>query len=351
MHFALLLLANIQMRIKLDIFFLLGSVTSTPPVQSDQILPPTNYGKALQQPKSSTTASGEVTTADTIASPTVDDLNGPTVVSLSAKMYQSSAIDSGSNSQVADPSSGGQSITAQAVVDGMDLQTCAAQVRFTNQQYTVFDNSLSGISAQISDSELRLQSIDVITHNILTDEANFSKQIDRLQELFNTLAVRANSLGSWMSDEKTVRDSLQELYKQMVVKTTEVEQSLSVLSAHLKTALQRLSNIERQSSKVLSAVASAQNGMYAWAANVTVSVNSHTTKLESLKQSMQYRVSQIDTTIPEMANIAKRTMYIARSFHETNLAYAASNVLSQVESVLQPPHTSDTLMSIPSSSR
>lgn len=315
----------------------------TTPIQSSQVLPPESYGRVFQQPQSSTSASGDVTTANTISAPTVVDTSGPATISTTLGAYRSrSGTSSGSS---------GQSITAQAVVSGMDLQTCAEQVRFTNQQYTVFGNSLSGISSQVGQSGLRLQAIDVITHNILNDESNFSKEISRLQELYNTLAVRANSLGRWMSDEKTIRDNLQELYKEMVSKNSEEEQSLSVMSTNLKTALQRLSSIESQSSQVLSSVASAQNGMYGWASNVTVSVNSQTTKLDSLKQSMQYRVSQLDTVIPEMANMAKRTISVARSFSETNLAYAASNVLSQIESVMQPTQSSDTLMSIPSNSR
>ena len=311
------------------------------PVDSTQISSPNNYGIAFSQPQSSTSVSGRVSTSDTLSPPFVEDTSGPATATISVGVYQGTSTSK---------SSADQSITAQAVVNGMDLQTCAEQVRFTNQQYTIFGNSLTGIQAQVGQSELRLQAIDVITHNILNDETNFSKEIDRVQQLYNTLAVRSNALGRWMSDEKLVRDNLQELYKEMVAKTSEEEQSLALMSANLKTALQRLADIEAQSSKVLSSVASAQNGMYGWASNVTVSVNTQTTKLESLKQSMQFRVSQLDTVIPEMANIAKRTMHIARSFGETNLAYAASNVLNQVQSLLQPVSSSDTVMSIPGGS-
>ena len=263
--------------------------------------------------------------------------------SINGVIYSSSGSATGSDS-ISSPSG---SVTAQAVASGMDLQTCANQVKQTNAQYSAFDDAVSGMSGQVRKSKLRLDAIDILTHNIQVNQDNFESELKRLKDLYNTLAIRANALGKWMADEKAVRDNLQELYREMVSKNNEEQARLLLMSSNMRTAVKRLSSIQDDTSTILASVASAQTAMFDWAANVTVSVNTHTTKLDSLQSALQYRITQIDQVIPEMRNVAKRTIYIARSLGETNLAYAAANVLSHIESVMNSASTSDTIMSIP----
>lgn len=316
-----------------------GSEGFRAPLDSSQVLPPANYQIAFSSPVSPSNAGDQISTLTLIKAPNSMDQG------------QASTLDVGLANHVGGGTAGAigtsRSVTAQAVVDGMDLQTCANQVKSTSQQYTAFGEALTGLTSQIRQSKLRVDAIDIVVHNIEVQEQNFEGELARLKDLYNTLAIRSNALGKWMSDEKLVRDTLQELYKEMLSKNSDEEARLVAMSAAMKTALQRLKTLEDDTSSILSNVATAQTAMFGWAANVTVAVNTHTTKLTSLQSAVQYRITQIDKVIPEMRNIAKRTQYIARSLGETNLAYAAASVLSHVESVLDTASTSDILMSIP----
>ena len=325
---------------------LLGSLSSVAlaarirdPVEASQILPPSGFASTQQSGSTTSNAGQQLDAMTLVGAPSAHDGGDAFTLAAGGRVYQAAAP----------PSEPAGSVTAQAVVDGMDLQSCSTQVRFTNQQYTSFDAALSGISAQVHQAKMKLDAIDIVANHIEADEANFNSELTRLQELYNTLAVRANALGKWMSDEKSVRDNLQELYREMVGKNGDEESRLVLLSSNMKTALQRLNSIETEVSTTMSLIASAQTAMYGWAANVTVSVNTHTTKLASLTQALQYRVAQIDQFVPEMRNVAKRTQYIARSLSETNLAFAAAQVLNQVESVLDTSNTGSAIMSVPSS--
>lgn len=239
------------------------------------------------------------------------------------------------------------SFTAQAVVDNMDLKECVEQVRFTNAKYTAFSESITALSNQVRQSVLKLSGIDVVTHNVIVQEPLFSDELDRLNVLYNTLAVRMNALGKWMSDEKNIRMQLEELYREMISKSGEEENRLELLRTDLEAALTRLTEVQSQTAGVLSSVANAQIAMYDWAVNVTEAVNDQTTKINSLTKGIQYRIQQVDTIIPEMRNMAKKTQFISQSLGETNLAFAAANILNHVQSVMNSVNISDTIMSIP----
>ena len=311
-------------------------------IASDKILPPKNYRNAFNTPVSSSDAATNLNTLNFVATPHSSD--GTTDLSeVNLHMHSTEFADDTS-------SASSSSITAQAVVDGMNLQQCVAQVKFTNSQYSVFSNKLAGTAMQVKQASMKLDQIDIITHNILSDEPNFEAELNRLNELYNTLAVRGNALGKWMSDEKYVRDNLEELYRSLVSKNHDEENRLGLLRSNLKAAMTRLAEVEKQTAFVLSEVADAQVAMYDWAANVTVSVNTHTTKLNSLMQAMQYRITQMDHVVPAMRDMGKRAMSICRSLGETNLAYAAANVVSHVESVIDSALPSDTIMDIPGTS-
>jgi hypothetical protein len=216
-----------------------------------------------------------------VKSPTADRSSGSEIQSVNFYNYQvgGSAADS---SEYEIPSS---SITAQAVVDNMNLSQCVEQVHFADQKYSGFNDLMTGLGIQVNKAEMKLSSIDIVTHNILEAEANFESELARLNVLYNTIAVRANALGKWMSEEKGIRDHLQELYRQMSSKTVDQDNRLSVIQKDVTSALTKLASVQEQTSDTLDSVAIAQAAMYDWAVNVTLAVNTHTTKLNSVCRS------------------------------------------------------------------
>lgn len=311
------------------------------PITAPNVLPPSNYQFEGNTASTPTDSDKQLSQMSFVKAPNSEDSGAPDVYQVSSSSYKSSQTSSGTSSNT------GSSVTVQAVTSGMDLQTCINAVKQTSSQYSAFEDAIGGLSSQVHKSKLRLDAVDILTHNIQVNQDTFESELKRLKDLYNTLAIRANALGKWMADEKSVRDNLQELYREMVSKNTEEEQRLLLMTANMRTAIQRLAKVQDETSGILQSVASAQNAMYDWAANVTVAVNTHTTKLDSLQAAVEYRITQIDNVIPEMRNIAKRAIYISRSLGETNLAYAAANVLSHVESVMGASNTTGTIVSIP----
>jgi hypothetical protein len=311
------------------------------PISSSNVLPPSNYGSTSGASDSQSSVASQLDSMTLMSSPNTITAGDVATASLGG-IHSASATSASSSSETQT-----SSITAQAVTSGMDLQTCANQLRQTNTQYVTFDNAMNGMSEQVRQTKLRLDAIDILTHNIQVNQDNFESELTRLKDLYNTLAIRSNALGKWMADEKAVRDNLQELYREMVAKNNEESARLFLMSSNMRTAVSRLATIQNETSSILASVASAQAAMYDWAANVTVSANTHTTKLDSLQSALQYRITQIDQVIPEMRNMAIRTIYIARSLGETNLAYAAANVLSHIDSVLNSVNASQTILSTP----
>lgn len=181
------------------------------------------------------------------------------------------------------PSSGiSLSLTSQAVASNMNLQQCVQQVQLVNREYYKFNTSMIGLSSQVDSARNALSGIDIVTHNILIEQSNFQSEIERLNVLYNTLSVRANALGKWMSDEKGVRDNLKELYRQMYARTDDEDSRLSVMQTNVATALTKLADVQKQTAGTLNDIALAQTSMFDWAVNVTIAVNTHTTKLNSV---------------------------------------------------------------------
>lgn len=322
------------------------------PITSDHIFPSNDHVESLQSPTSDTSsASSSVGSVGFITAPN-SDIAGVMETEVSDLSIRNIPVGPITSDAAVVANDGGSltknfSFTAQTVVDNMDLEECVKQVRFTNSQYATFGASVSSIHKQVRQSREKLSGIDIVTHNILVEEANFSKELDRLDVLYNTLAVRLNALGKWMSDEKGIRGKLEELYREMVSKSSEEEISLDLLRTDTQAALTRLAEVQSQTSTVLSSVANAQIAMYDWAVNVTEAANNQTTKINGLTQNIQYRIQQIDTVIPAMRDMAKKTQFIAQSLGETNLAFAAANVLNHIQSVLNSVSVSDIIMTTP----
>jgi chromosome segregation ATPase len=317
---------------------LLSGAFSADPVATPYVLPSSSYAGFSNVATTSTGSDKQIDNLSLVRAPNSLDATGSESLGISSRAY------SGGDATAL---TGAGSVTSQAVVNGMNLQKCVDEVKKANSQYQSFDSAITQLAGQVRQSKVRLDAVDILTHNIQSNQDNFESELSHLKDLYNTLAIRSNALGKWMSDEKMIRDNLQELYRAMAAKNTEEEQRLLLMSASMRTAVSRLAQVNTDTASILQSVASAQAAMYDWAANVTVAANEHTTKLESLQSALQYRITQIDQVIPEMRNVAKRTIYIARSLGETNLAYAAANVLTHVESVLNSVNMTDTVMSIP----
>jgi len=241
-------------------------------IPSSQVLPPLGYSDSVLG-ASSQPNSLPVSGLSFVGAPSAAALGGSESAGLSVP---NGAF--GSLSASASPIS----LTSQAVANNMNLQQCVQQVQLVNQEYSSFNTSMIGLESQVNDAQQTLSGIDIVTHNILTEQSNFESEMDRLNVLYNTLSVRANALGKWMSDEKGVRDNLQELYRQMYSKTDDEDNRLSVMQTNVATALNKLASVQQQTAGVLNDIAIAQTSMYDWAVNVTVAVNTHTTKLNSV---------------------------------------------------------------------
>jgi hypothetical protein len=209
-----------------------------------------------------------------------------------------------SNSSGSPTDDSGTSITSQAVMDGMDLNRCVESVKFVNENYIQFNTGLTSLQRDVRKAKAKLSAIDIVSHNIIVNEKTFGEQLKRLNDLYNALAIRSNALGKWMTDEKSIRDELIELYKKLVQLNRDEETRLSSLRTVVAQALKKLEDVQAATAKVLDDVSTAQVGMYDWAVNVTSAVNDHTTKQASLQQGMSFRVTQIDRALPEMRNIA-----------------------------------------------
>jgi chromosome segregation ATPase len=318
------------------------SVSADPGVSSGDVLPTDEYRRSLESPVTPSNAQSQLSSLSLFGAPSSNSSPDTVGITMESTGTSSSASDGSASTE-----SGGVSITAQAVVDGMDLQTCTDQVTFTRNQYSAFSTAIDSISTSVRKSTLKLQSIDVITREVQGNQDSFEQEISKIKELYNTLAVRSNALGRWMTEEKMLRDNLQELYRELVSKNTEEESRLVLLSKTMRDALFRLSSLESQMSTTMSVIASAQKAIYSWGVNVTESVNVHTTKLNSLTTGLQYRVTQIDSILPEMEEVAKRTVQIARSLGETNAVDGASAALAQIQSVIDAGASSGYAMSVP----
>jgi archaellum component FlaC len=242
------------------------------------VLPSSEFKQSAQASMSSTNHM-RLNGMNFVKSPGADDSSGTLIKSVNLHSYRVGG-KSGESKDFEIPIS---SVTAQAVVDNLNLGQCVEQVNLSDEQYTRLNDRMTAIGLQVNKAEMKLSSIDIVTHNILEAESNFESELSRLNVLYNTLAVRANALGKWMSDEKLIRDNLQELYRQMTSKTVDEDDRLRVIQADVTKALSKLAYVQEETSDILDSVATAQTAMYDWAVNVTVAVNTHTTKLNSVR--------------------------------------------------------------------
>lgn len=319
--------------------FSLGAKGSGNPISAEKLLPPDSYYSSTAV--TDTNAEDQIDSVRIIKSPSYVDDSG-------AFQREIGIRNTGvSESSDADSSESNTSVTAKDVADGMDLDTCTDDLAKSDAQYQAFSQVIDSIQTSLDRAGVKLSKIDILTHNIGVKQASFEGELKRLRDLYNTIAIRANAIGKWMGDEKVIRDALQALYRLMVTKNNEEEQKLVTMTANLAAASSKVASVDNATTKILADVMTTQSAMYDWAVNVTNAINAHTTKIDSLQAAVQFRISQIDNVIAEMKNMAERTIYIARSLGETNMAYFASNVLTHVQSVLNTANGFGPMISIP----
>ena len=248
-------------------------------IPSTGILPPYGYTESILGPPSTASTPLPIHGLGFVAAPSSANTEGQEISGLSIPAGGESSPFSSASSI---------SLTSKAVANNMNLQQCVEQVRLVNNEYSKFNTSMSGLSTEVAGARNSLSGIDIVTHNILIEQSNFESEIERLNVLYNTLAVRSNALGKWMSDEKGVRDNLQELYRQMYAKTDDEDNRLSVMQTNVATALSKLADVQGRTAGVLNDIATAQTSMFDWAVNVTIAVNTHTTKLNSVRFPIEF---------------------------------------------------------------
>ena len=322
--------------------FALGAKGLENPISAENMLPPDSYSSSTAV--TDTNAEDQINSLETIKSPSYVDESEAFKREIAIRNTGSSGS---SESSDADSSESTTSVTAQDVADGMDLGTCIDHLGNSDAQYQAFSQVIDSIQTSVGRAGVKLDKIDVLTHNIEVKQDSFEGELKRLKDLYNTIAVRANAIGKWMGDEKVIRDALQALYRLMVTKNNEEEQKLGTMTANLAAASSKVAKVDSETTNILADVMTTQSAMYDWAVDVTNAINAHTTKIDSLQAAVQFRISQIDNVIAEMRNMAERTIFIARSLGETNMAYFASNVLTHVQSVLNTADGLGSMISIP----
>ncbi|EER19692.1 hypothetical protein Pmar_PMAR012680 [Perkinsus marinus ATCC 50983] len=202
--------------------------------------------------------------------------------------------------------------------------------------FQVFEAEVIGVENNVVQSESRIRAVVDLSKVVDKEGSTFHLEIDKLFDLYNNVAVRyfpvntdsgTNTLEKWMSDEKTVRDHLSSVYRILEAKTVQQEGELEEMRVVLSNAVQKMQGIHSHVSKVLTAVANAETAMYEWAYNVTVKVNSQTTKIVNLAQGMEYRIAQIDNAEIEMARMSNLILSLARHFHDGDITDAAEQMV------------------------
>ena len=210
------------------------------------------------------------------------------------------------------------------------LGQCLDRLTATLPYYNSFAAALNNISSSVNSSHLRLNNVQLITTHILRQESVFSVELEKLNELYNKLAARSNSLATWMAEEKRIRDQLAVFYNGMTVLHRAEKTKLSEMSNSLRSALALMKDIDRRTSAVLQGVADAAAAIRPWALNVTTSADSHTLRLDSLATSMQWRIQQIQTTKAEQLKLARFAKSLAMHYSNASLVQQATTLLERL---------------------
>ncbi|KAF4664027.1 hypothetical protein FOL47_005337 [Perkinsus chesapeaki] len=210
---------------------------------------------------------------------------------------------------------------------GMNLDTCVDTLEDAVGRYKVFEGQVFQVEKNVEQSESRVRAVIDLSKVVDSKGSTFDKEIESIFDLYNNVAVRANTLEKWMADEKTVRDHLSSVYRILEAKSAQQAGELEEMRVILASAVTKMEGIHSHVSKVLTAVANAETAMYEWAYNVTVKVNAQTTKIVNVAQGMEYRVAQIDNAEIETARMANLLLSLARHYNDGDIADAAEQMV------------------------
>jgi len=212
----------------------------------------------------------------------------------------------------------------------MTLGQCLDNLTMTLPYYYSFAASLNNISLAVNFSHSRLSNIQMITHNILSQESKFKVELGDLQKFYNQLAARANALSTWMGEERQIRNQLAVFYNGLIVLHTEEKEKLAQMRVALGTALAVMGDINRRTSLVLQGVANAAIATRPWAMNVTTSADQHTLRLDSLASAMEWRIQQMQASRNEQLKMAKVANAVALHYKNASLTQQASQLVMRL---------------------
>ena len=212
----------------------------------------------------------------------------------------------------------------------MTLAQCLGNLTETLPYYQSFANSVNNISIALNVSHSRLSNIQMITHNLLSEEVVFTKELTALQGFYNQLAARANSLAAWMSQERQIRDQLAVFYNGILTLHAQKREKLEVMNTALAAALATMSDVTRRTEPVIQGVADSALVFFPWALNVTTSCDTHTLRLDALASSMKYRLRQLQASKAEALKMARVAAALAASYQNASLIDEAQGVLQRL---------------------
>lgn len=221
--------------------------------------------------------------------------------------------------------------SASTTIDSsMTLAQCLGNLTETLPYYQSFASSVNNISVALNVSHSRLSNIQMITHSLLNEETLFTKELSDLQGFYNQLAARANSLASWMTQERQIRDQLAVFYNGMVTLHAQEREKLETMNTALASALAVMKDVQRRTDPVIQGVADAALVTYPWALNVTTSCDTHTLRLDALASSMTYRLRQLEASKAETIKMARVAAALATSYQNASLIDEATGILQRL---------------------
>ena len=212
----------------------------------------------------------------------------------------------------------------------MNLTTCVGFLQDTLPAYKDFSSKLTWMENVVSGSSAALAQAQRSVSSILKQENIFSANMVSLQALYNQLSARLNTISSWMVQEKYTRDALGLAYNALNDLHAEQNTQVIAMGGALDSALRVLASVESQVSKTVQNVANAQLTMAVWARNVSANVDDHTIRLDSLADSVRYRITQMTSAETETYKLTKLALALAIKYQDPNLVDSAYAILNQL---------------------
>jgi len=222
-------------------------------------------------------------------------------------------------------------VSQQEAKYGMTLGQCVKNLETTSANVKVYQANIEQMKKVVTSSQDKVKGAEGIAQELWNKETAFSGELQNLYVLYNDVAVRSNTLEKWMNDEKVVRDQLATVYRVLDQKSVRQSEELFGLTSTLRNALSKMQAIHDHVSQVLTSVANAETAMYEWAYNVTVKVNSQTTKIVNLAEGLEYRIQQVDAANKEVNKMAQVFLTFATKYKDADLIDAANDMITEYQ--------------------